>query len=95
VDEKSLAQASPERAPYVLYRAHPGGAGQEEPVSEHPDFASGWQAGTRAVTVEDKENAYTLYERGRCVAKFGRTRLMLHRGAMAERVLPIAPLGTL
>jgi hypothetical protein len=34
--------------------------GTEGPVSEHPDFASGWQAGTRAVTVEDQENAYYL-----------------------------------
>jgi hypothetical protein len=32
------------RAPYVLYRVHPDGI--EEPVSEHYDFRSGWQAGT-------------------------------------------------
>jgi hypothetical protein len=29
----------------------------EELVSEHPNFESGWQAGTYVVTVEDEENA--------------------------------------
>lgn len=73
MDEKSLAP----RACYVLYRVHPDGT--EELVSEHPDFVSGWQAGTRAVTVEDEENAYSLYEGfpRRRVAKFGHSRLML------------------
>jgi hypothetical protein len=78
VDEKSVAP----RAPYVLYRVHPDGT--EEMVSEHPDFRSGWQAGTRTVTMEDKENAYSLYDRGRRVAKFGHARLMPRFGA--ERV---------
>jgi hypothetical protein len=29
-------------------------------VSEHPDFQSGWEAGTQAVTVKVKDNAYIL-----------------------------------
>jgi hypothetical protein len=59
---------------YVLRRIRPGGG--EEPVSEHPDFGSGWNAGTRAVTVEDRENAYSLYRGERRVAQFGHSRLM-------------------
>jgi len=50
-------------------------------VSEHPDFDSGWRGGTHAVTVEDRENAYSLYARGRLVANFGRCRLMSRFGA--------------
>jgi hypothetical protein len=69
VDEKSLAP----RAPYFLYRVRPDGT--EESVSEHPDFASGWQAGTHVVSVED-ENGYSLYNHGRRVARFGHSRLM-------------------
>jgi hypothetical protein len=64
------------RAPYVLYRVYPDGT--EEPVSEHPDFGSGWQAGTHVVTVADKVGAYSLYERGCRVARFGHSRLMRH-----------------
>ena len=69
MDERSVAPG----APYVLYRVRPRGV--EEPLSGHPDFGSGWQAGTRAVTVEDRENAYSLYHRGWRVAKFGHARL--------------------
>jgi hypothetical protein len=84
VDEKSLAP----RAPYVLFRVRPYGT--EELVSEHPDFESGWKAGVDAVTVEDKENAYSLYGRGRRVARFGHSRLMLRLGA--ERLPALAGL---
>jgi hypothetical protein len=75
VAERSVARS----APYVLYQVSPDG--MEKPVSEHPNFASGWEAGTHAVTVEDKENAYSLYARGRRVAKFGHSRLMPELGA--------------
>jgi hypothetical protein len=67
------------RAHYVLYRVHPDST--EEPVSEHHDFRSGWQAGTHVVTVEDKEGAYSLYSRERCMARFGHSRLMSQVGA--------------
>ena len=70
MDTTSLAP----RAPYVLYRVRPNGT--EELVSEHPDFKSGWQAGTHVVTVEDTENAYSLYSGERRVARFGHARLM-------------------
>jgi hypothetical protein len=70
VNEKSLAPG----ALYILYRVYPEGT--EEKVSEHPDFESGWRAGTHAVSVEDKENAYTLYARERRVARFGHNRLI-------------------
>jgi hypothetical protein len=53
---------------------HPDG--REELVSEHPDFQSGWEAGTHAVTVKVKDNAYIPYDRSRCVAKFGYSRLL-------------------
>jgi hypothetical protein len=66
------------RAPYVLYRDYSDGT--EEPVSEHHDFRSGWQAGTHVVTVEDREGAYSLCKRGHLVARFGHSRLMLHAG---------------
>jgi hypothetical protein len=71
VDERSLAP----RPSYVFYRGRPDGT--EKPVSEHSDFECGWQAGTHVVTVEDKENDYSLYERRRRVAKFGHSRLLL------------------
>jgi hypothetical protein len=66
------------RAPYVLYRVHLDG--MVEPVSEHPDFRSGWQAGTHVVTVEDKDGAYSLYDRERRVARFDHSRLMRQVG---------------
>jgi hypothetical protein len=62
--------------------------GTEELVSEHPDFESGWKAGVDAVTVEDKENAYSLYGRGRRVARFGHSRLMPRLGAERLPSLP-------
>ena len=43
--------------PYLLCRVHLDG--HEEPVSEHPDFGSGWSAGTHTVTVIDKQGAYS------------------------------------
>jgi len=48
----------------------------EEFVSEHPDFESGWQAGTHIVTVEDQKDAYSHYSCERRVARFGHSRLM-------------------
>ena len=84
MDEKSLAP----RAPYVLFRVRPYGT--EELVSEHPDFESGWKAGVDAVTVEDNENAYSLYGRGRGLARFGHSRLMPRFGA--ERLPSLAGL---
>jgi hypothetical protein len=65
---------SESRLPYVLRRVHPDGS--EEAISEHPTFEEGWRAGTHTVTVLDKQRAYSLYANGRCVAKFGHSRLM-------------------
>jgi hypothetical protein len=76
VDTKSLA---PRALPFTLYRVNPGES--RDLVSEHPDFGSGWRAGTHAVTVEDKANAYNLYAGTRLVAKFGHARLMPRFGA--------------
>ena len=84
MDEKSLAP----RAPYVLFRVRPYGT--EELVSEHPDFECGWRAGVDAVTVEDNENAYRLYGRGRRLARFGHSRLKPRFGA--ERLPSLAGL---
>src|SRR5215211_7096915 len=70
VDEKRFSLC----ARYVLYRAGPDG--MEKPVSEHSDFGSGMRGGTRAVTVEDAEGAYSLYDRRRRVARFGYIRLL-------------------
>jgi hypothetical protein len=69
VDTQRIA---PSALPFTLYRMNT----DKELVSEHPDFRSGWSAGTRAVTVEDTENAYSLYRGERRVAKFGHCRLM-------------------
>ncbi len=71
VDTKRIA---PSALPFTLYRVNPDQG--MELVSEHPEFGSGWRAGTRAVTVEDRENAYSLYRGQRRVAKFGHSRLM-------------------
>jgi hypothetical protein len=71
VDENSVAP----RAPYVLRRARSDGT--EEPIDEYPTFEAGWRAGTRAVTVEDREHAYALYHGDRRVARFGFRRLMV------------------
>lgn len=84
MDEKSLAP----RAPYVLFRVRPYGT--EELVNEHPDFESGRKAGVDAVIVEDNENAYSLYGRGRRLARFGHSRLMPRFGA--ERLPSLAGL---
>lgn len=78
-------QSSASRAPFTLVRVHPDGT--EEQVSGHQSFEEGWQAGTRAVTVEDKQGAYSLYERGRRVAKFGHARLIPRASTMAWELL--------
>jgi len=54
-------------SPYVLVRVDQEGT--EEPVSEHPTFEDGWQAGTSAVHRE-RQDAYSLYRGGRRVARF-------------------------
>ena len=60
--------------PYVLRRVHPDG--MTEPVSEHPDFGSGWSAGTSAVHA-DNGGAFSLYApSGERVARFAHARLM-------------------
>ena len=62
---KSLAQPARD---HVLVRVHADGT--EEQVSKHPDFGSGWQAGTHAVH-ENRQGAYSLYAPGgRRVARF-------------------------
>jgi hypothetical protein len=66
---------------YVLRRVRPDGG--EETVSEHPDFGSGWSAGTAAVHA-DRENAYALYEGSQRVARFAQARLIPRSGA--ERI---------
>jgi hypothetical protein len=57
---------------YVLVRVNP--EGPDEALSEHPDFGSGWSAGTHAVG-EDRDHAFSLYANGRRVARFGHSRL--------------------
>ncbi len=47
---------------YALLCVHPDG--KEDLVSEHPDFASGWNMGTHTATVLDKGGAYSLYFNG-------------------------------
>lgn len=68
--------------PYALRRVHADGT--EVPAGEYPTFEAGWSAGTRAVTVEDREHAYALYRGGRRVARFGFGRLTV--GFDAERL---------
>lgn len=58
---------------HALYRVHPDAT--EEPVSEHPDFAEGWEAGTAAVHA-DRDHAYALYRGRTRVARFGHARSM-------------------
>jgi hypothetical protein len=70
-------------AEYSLYRVHPNGS-KEEFVSEHATFEEGWSAGTHAVTVEDRENAYSLYRSGVRVGRFGHSRLMRQAGALEQ-----------
>ena len=65
--------------PHALRRVHADGT--EEPVGRYPTFGAGWSAGTRAVTVEDREHAYALYRDGRRLVRFGFGRLMLSRSA--------------
>jgi hypothetical protein len=79
-------------AGYSLYWVRPDGS--EESVSEHADFAIGWQAGTHVVTSDDKGGAYSLYSpSGIRVAKFGHARLTPHSGTdhtlMIDRVLEL------
>lgn len=54
--------------PHELRRVHADGS--TEPVSEHPDFAQGWEAGQSAVHA-DRDHAYALYRGRTRVAKFG------------------------
>jgi len=66
---------------YVLRCVRPDGG--ETAVSEHPDFGSGWCAGTAAVHA-DSENAYALYVGSHRVARFAHARLMPR--SSAERI---------
>jgi hypothetical protein len=65
--------------PYALRRVHADGT--EELAGEYPTFREGWGAGTRAVTVEDRENAYALYRDERRIARFGFARLAVSQSA--------------
>jgi len=71
--------------PYALRRVHADG--REEPVGVYPTFGEGWSAGTRAVTVEDREHAYALYRGGRRVARFGFGRLTVGHSAQSVSAL--------
>jgi len=55
-----------------LVRVHADG--REEPVSDHPSFEDGWQAGTSAVHA-DKDAAFALYRGRRRIARFGFNRI--------------------
>ena len=68
--------------PYALRRVHADGS--VEPVGEYPTFVEGWSAGTRGVTVEDRQHAYVLYRGGRRLARLGFSRVMVRFDA--ERV---------
>ena len=63
--------------------------GTTEPVSEHPDFADGWNAGTAAVHA-DREHAYALYRGRTRVAKFGHARIMPRLSAASLDALVIS-----
>lgn len=52
---------------HALYRVQSDGT--TEPVSTHPDFPSGWSAGTSAVH-NDRDHAYLLYRGRTRVARF-------------------------
>lgn len=56
---------------FVLMRVSPDAT--EEPVSEHPNFTEGWEAGQSAVH-RDRDHAYALYRGRTRVAKFGHAR---------------------
>ncbi len=77
--------------PYVLRRVHPDGT--TEPVSEHPDFAEGWEAGTSAVHA-DRDHAYALYRGRTRVAKFGHARVKPRlSAAILDRLVSIGGLS--
>jgi hypothetical protein len=63
---------------HALWRVHPDAS--EEPVSEHPTFTEGWEAGTAAVHA-DRDHAYALYRGRTRVAKFGHARITPHLSA--------------
>jgi len=58
--------------PHALMRVYADGT--TEPVSEHPDFTSGWEARTHATHAEP-EYAFSLYADGQRVARFAHARL--------------------
>jgi hypothetical protein len=64
---------------FLLYRIYPDGT--EELASEHLSFGEGWRAGTRAVTITDKKQGYSLYRGDRRIARFAHNRLMSRFGA--------------
>jgi hypothetical protein len=67
-----------------LVRVHADGT--EEPVSEHPTFEDGWQAGTSAVHA-DKGAAFSLYRGSRRVARFCHHRIAVRRQSFDWSVL--------
>jgi hypothetical protein len=66
------ARIAPRALPFTLYRVN--ATETMTPVSTHPDFSYGWNAGTAAVHA-DRENAYALYAGSRRMARFGYSRL--------------------
>lgn len=56
---------------HALYRVQSDAT--EEPVSTHPDFGSGWEAGQSAVH-HDRDHAYRLMASGQTVARFAHAR---------------------
>ncbi len=74
-----------------LYRVHPDAT--EEPVSEHPTFTEGWEAGTAAVH-GDRDHAYALYRGRTRVAKFGHARVKPRlSAAILDRLVSIGGLS--
>ena len=67
--------------PFALFRVEQDGS--TEQVSEYGSFEEGWAAGTHAVAA-DLENAYSLYERGRRIARFGHSRLQPRSKGLVE-----------
>ncbi len=76
---------------HALYRVHPDVS--EEPVSEHPTFTEGWEAGTSAVH-HDRDHAYALYRGRTRVARFAHARARSRQGdAILDRLVSIGGLS--
>lgn len=67
---------------FTLNRVHENGS--MEFVSDHPDFAEGWDAGTTATHAEP-ESAFSLYRpNGQRIARFGHHRLATNDAAALD-----------